>query len=750
MVTRQDRAVAEPSIAAGGAGATAGAAAVSQHPPEAEAQLRFQAQLLDAVGQAVIALDLDHRITYWNRAAEALYGWTAAEAVGHSAARLVPTSASQTQVAAIWDALRRGESWSGEFVVQRRDGTTFPALVTNSPVRDATGHLVGFVGTSSDLTERREAVEHLRRLNTRLRLLLDTASSLATTLDPKALLDGLLERVIALLPHADTGAVFLYDPASGYLVPQASVGWDQAAIAQIRLRPGESSSGIAFQTGQSLRVPESIGVDAIFESFSPATRHLISPDSLPGRLRSSLTVPLRVADGSVIGTLAVWSSTIRFARDDLQLLEGVASQAALALQNARLYAQAQHDAQELQTALAELKAAEAQLVQQERLRALGEMASGIAHDFNNALVPVLGFSELLLVDPDVLDNRCKTRSYLEAIHGGANDAAGVVRRLREFYREHDAPEALLPVDLADVVTTVVELTRPRWKDQPQANGRTIVVATDFEPLPPVAGIETHLREALTNVIFNAVDALPHGGTITLRLHPDAAEPRLAVLAVADTGTGMTEDVRRRCLDPFFTTKGAQGTGLGLSMVHGIVSRHGGRLELHSAPGQGTTVTIRLPLFGEPVPAPTPATATTDPGAATALRVLVVDDEPGVCEVVAALLRQDGHTVETAPDGQQALDRLQDTGFDAIVTDRAMPGICGEQLAAAAKEIRSAIPVILLTGFGDLMLAANERPAGVDAVVAKPVTGGTLRHALEDVSRRYCMPAARGHTARHPE
>jgi CheY-like chemotaxis protein len=185
-------------------------------------------------------------------------------------------------------------------------------------------------------------------------------------------------------------------------------------------------------------------------------------------------------------------------------------------------------------------------------------------------------------------------------------------------------------------------------------------------------------------------------------------------------------------------------------VHGIVSRHGGRLELHSAPGQGTTVTIRLPLFGELAPASAPATATTDPGAATALRVLVVDDEPGVCEVVAALLRQDGHTVETAPGGQQALDRLQDTGFDAIVTDRAMPGICGEQLAAAAKEIRSGIPVILLTGFGDLMLAANERPAGVDAVVAKPVNGGTLHQALENVTRRHCTPAARGHTARHPE
>jgi signal transduction histidine kinase len=439
----------------------------------------------------------------------------------------------------------------------------------------------------------------------------------------------------------------------------------------------------------------------------------------------------------------VWSSTVRFAPDDLQLLEGVASQAALALQNARLYAQAQHDARDLHAALAELKAAEAQLVQQERLRALGEMASGIAHDFNNALVPVLGFSELLLVDPDVLDNRCKTRTYLEAIHAGANDAAGVVRRLREFYRKRDASDTLLPVDLADVVTTVVELTRPRWKDQPQANGRTIVVATDFQPLPPVAGIEAHLREALTNLIFNAVDALPHGGTITVRVHADATDPRLAVLAVADTGTGMTEDVRRRCLEPFFTTKGAHGTGLGFPMVQDIVRRHGGCLELHSAPGQGTTVTIRLPLFAAPAPAASPAPtaptppASLDPGASPPtsppLRVLVVDDEPGVSEVVAALLRQDGHTVETAPDAQRALDRLQDTAFDAIVTDRAMPGICGEQLAAAAKEIHPAIPVILLTGFGDLMLAANERPAGVDAVVAKPVNGGTLRQVLEDVS-----------------
>jgi len=380
----------------------------------------------------------------------------------------------------------------------------------------------------------------------------------------------------------------------------------------------------------------------------------------------------------------------------------------------------------LEEALAELKATQQQVLQQERLRALGEMASGIAHDFNNALSPVLGFSELLLDLPENLDDNEKVTRYLRMINTAALDAANVVRRLREFYRSREENEILLPVNLNQLVEQAVSLTQPRWKDQALASGITIRVETDLNQLPLVGGNEAEIREVLTNLIFNAVDAMPQGGTITLRTRPDDAH---VVLEISDTGTGMTEEVRQRCLEPFFSTKGKRGTGLGLSMVYGIIQRHHGTLVIESEPGEGTTFTIRLPVQKEQK-AGTRRQETEGPS--RRLQILVVDDEPPVRAVVTDYLTGDGHSVESATNGSEGLQKFLGGWFDVVVTDQAMPEMAGDQLAAAIKRVAPNKPVILLTGFGDLMIAAGERPGGVDIILSKPVTLNALRQALAKV------------------
>ena len=382
--------------------------------------------------------------------------------------------------------------------------------------------------------------------------------------------------------------------------------------------------------------------------------------------------------------------------------------------------------QQLVDALTELRQTQAQVLHQEQMRGLGQMASGIAHDFNNALSPITGFTELLLKDPEKRHNQELLVQWLTFINTAAGDAAHVVRQLSEFSRQGTERTTLLPIKLHELVIEAIQLTRPRWKDLPQANGLTIRITTDLQPVPVIAGEGASFRELLTNLIFNAVDALPSGGTIGLST---AVEGAFVCLRVHDTGTGMTEEVRQRCFEPFFTTKGVHGSGLGLSMVHGIVLRHGGTVEVASELGHGTTITVRVPI-------PTVRTEPPAPVAPAKLsrsyRVLVVDDEPLLRVVVEAFLGCAGHHVVTANSAAAALDLFEAGGFDLVITDKAMPDMNGEQLAAAIHVRAPQMPVVMMTGFGDEIKATGKMPPHIQAIISKPVTEDGLLAALSKV------------------
>jgi CheY-like chemotaxis protein len=281
------------------------------------------------------------------------------------------------------------------------------------------------------------------------------------------------------------------------------------------------------------------------------------------------------------------------------------------------------------------------------------------------------------------------------------------------------------------------LTQPKWKDQTQAQGIPIRMETDLQPVPAIAGSESDLRDALTNLIFNAVDAMPKGGTITIRTRIDSDH---VLLEVSDTGVGMTEEVRQRCLEPFFSTKGEHGSGFGLALVYGILQRHEGTIDVESELGAGATFRIRLPIQTEHAPdtelrsagqAATGQRSGVKPPSRS-LHVLVVEDEPMIRQMLTTYLTSYGHTTEIATNGTEGLEKFQASQFDVVVTDRAMPEMGGDQLAAAIKEIMPKVPVIMLTGFGDLMNAVDEKPAGVDMILSKPVGLTEFRAALEKV------------------
>jgi PAS domain S-box-containing protein len=393
---------------------------------------------------------------------------------------------------------------------------------------------------------------------------------------------------------------------------------------------------------------------------------------------------------------------------------------------------------QLATALAVLRETQQQVVQQERLRALGELASGITHDFNNNLAIIAGFLELLTLERfDERTDFAAVRGYLAAMTTAVEDATVVVRRLREFYRPRAEGEPVGTIDLNELVEQVQELTHPRWKTQSQVNGISIDFLTELGKVPPVIGSATQLREVLTNLIFNALDALPSGGSITVA---SKTRDERVVLTVTDDGTGMSEEVRRRCLDPFFTTKGRDGSGMGLAVAYGIVKRHGGTIDVASEPGHGTTVTVDLPAVTDAIP--TVPVTTTGVASSRRLKILLVEDVASLRHVYSIYLTDAGHAVETARNGREGLQLFLQGWYDVVITDLAMDELSGDQLARAIRRRAPRKPIILLTGWGELLKTSGEARPEFSLVLSKPVSAATLRQAVLSVANAEPAPIDR--------
>lgn len=388
-----------------------------------------------------------------------------------------------------------------------------------------------------------------------------------------------------------------------------------------------------------------------------------------------------------------------------------------------------------QQAYDELRRTQQAVVQQERLRALGQMASGLAHDINNALCPISAYAELL--SRALVDAPPAQRRYLQNIQTAAEDIAAMVARMRDFYRPRSGQETTGSITLGNLVPEVIELTRPRWRNASQRDGRSLQVVAEVQPgLPDLAGDPAELREALINLVFNAIDALPRGGRIVIKARelppsPGQARSRLSI-EVTDDGVGMDEATRERCLEPFFTTKAQRGTGLGLSMVYGMMRRHEGDLEIESEPGKGTTVRLIFSGRGPAQKAEAPAAA--DGATRRALRILCADDEEKIRLLLLDCLGGAGHQVTVVSNGEDALRRIDEAiGLgcppDIVITDLGMPGMDGHQLAREVKRRRAKLPVVMLTGWGAIVQEEGGPGAAVDCVLGKPPKLDELEAAL---------------------
>lgn len=429
-----------------------------------------------------------------------------------------------------------------------------------------------------------------------------------------------------------------------------------------------------------------------------------------------------VASGDAVGVLEVPEVLGPIGEPERRVLSIAADQIAASIRQERLIdalERKQHD----------LADARKHLARSGWLESLGEVVAGTAHEFNNVISAILGRAQILrrmVTAPE------QVRS-LDVIEQAASDGSGLVQRIRERMQQETATKGR-PVQLNALVRETVE--RASTRIESRLGGGPIHIEVEPRTTRPVLGDATELRQVLTNLIYNAVDAMPRGGRLVVRTGTDP-EKKEVWFEVEDEGTGMDEETRHRIFQPFFTTKGANGTGLGLSVSQEIISRHGGRFEVQSQPGKGTRIRALLPahfgselfltprhgmealrLPGAPSPAASPPVAGAAPPVSPA-RILVIDDDRAVRDVLTEILRTADHEVVAAASGEEGLALFRESSFDLVFTDLGMPSMNGWEVAAEIKAKSPGTPVGIITGWDTSVDRARLSQLGVDLIVAKP-------------------------------
>ena len=542
-------------------------------------------------------------------------------------------------------------------------------------------------------------LEREKRLREQFGALLTVSRAVANTLDLSTVLTTIAKQIRQVI-QTDECTVFVHDERAKVLVPAVCDAQSYVnEMLAVRLKLGEGITGMVALTGRG----------EIVNDAESDPRSLTVPGTPPEQ-SALLCVPMIHRD-HVLGVITLSRLGTRgFGEDDLELATLFAGQCSAAIANARLY-------ESMKVAYDELRATQVQLVQSAKLNALGEMAGGVAHDFNNILAAILGRTQLLLQsvsDPEI-------RRQLGVVEQAALDGAQTVRRVQEFTRVRQ-DERFETLDVNRVLYGVIELTRPAWEAGAKRRGIVITMHLDLQAKQTITGAASELREVFTNMVLNAVDAMPVGGELSIRSADDNDTVRVDV---RDTGVGMDADTRARVFDPFFTTKEVKGTGLGLSVAYGIVTRHRGRIDVQSSPGSGTLFTLTFPVGAVAAEVAPPI----DGPAPTALNVLVADDEESVLSVLVEMLRGMGHRVTAALGGPAGVEVLRSETFDVVFTDLGMPEVNGWDLAAVVKSRRPECAVVLVSGWGFQLEEEAALSRGVDRVLAKPFSFPDVERAL---------------------
>jgi signal transduction histidine kinase/ActR/RegA family two-component response regulator/PAS domain-containing protein len=605
------------------------------------------------------------------------------------------------------------------------DRQKFAPSVTQISENVTDNHTGGRLVILRDVTEQRIASDALRRL-ARITTVNEITTAVAEVHDVESVMTAVTSKLADLLP-ADHVTGLLLDPASSeFVVTDVAGSHSQIPIAlgsttfdSRMFTPGEDDGAHNLSdTGGHL--------DDFTHRFAAAGLH-----SVVGRTLS--------ANGETYGAIVVArSASGSLGSAEVELLNAVGASVSQAIYGARLV----DDLREINAKLVETQQ---QAMRQERLRALGQMASGITHDINNALSPVVGFSDMLLQESTNLDDHSK--KLLQLIRLAALDISRIVERMRQLYRDReDEAIELEPVDIRQIARETIELTRPKWREQTTTGGEMRISTDIARGIPQFPGIDTEIREALTNLVLNAVDAMPDGGRIVIAAYTDPLienpldsnhHAENVIVDVIDEGSGMDAETAQRALEPFFTTKGEAGTGLGLPMVQQVMARHSGTVTIVPGVEKGMIVRLSFPIDSEVTVKKSKAEA--DSSTTTRLNVLVVDDEPMLRMVVEEMLSAEGHEVVTAAGGLEASELVLESykakrPFDVVVSDIEMPVLNGRMLAEFIETESPNTEVILMTGWADSQLDIDTISTRVVGLIKKPPRLADITALLAVVAR----------------
>jgi PAS domain S-box-containing protein len=682
----------------------------------AQETLSEQMKVLDLA--QIMVRDLTGRILIWNSGARKLYGYSQEEAIGRLSHELLQTRFPEPPEA-IESTLARTDTWEGELTHRRRDGVYITVASVLVLHRDLQGRPRRVLESNTDVTERKQAEQKLAAQLARLHLLNGITRAIAERHDLTSIFQVVVNTLEEQLP-IDFGSICLYEAPDTHLTVTRLGGHTLEIATTLGL--AEHSRIEIDHNGLS----RCVAGELVYEPSLGEVPFPFAHKLFAGGLTALVAAPLLV-ENKVFGVLiAARREAHGFSSGECEFLRQLSEHVGLAVLQSRL-----HSA--LQIAYEDLRQTQDAVMRQEKLRVLGQMASGIAHDINNALSPATLYIESLLERDSGLSSEAKDRLLI--VKSAIEGVAHTVARMKEFYGQRDAQSTHRPVNLNRVIEQVIELTRARWSTIPQESGVVVRVETFLAAeLPDILGQESDLRDAFTNIVLNAVDAMPSGGRLTFRSR--MSDSHRVQVEVIDTGTGMDEATRSRCLELFFTTKGERGTGLGLAMVYGMVERHGGELQIESQPGLGTT--MRLIFRTASAGTGTAADTLTQLRPPQPSRILAIDDDPIILKSLREILEQDGHSVVIASGGESGIGAFRTASargepFDVVITDLGMPHVDGRAVAAAIKSGAPDVPVIMLTGWGHRLLAAKDLPPHVDRVLGKPPTLAALRGALAEVT-----------------